>query len=220
MKELIYKFVENERELEGAYEVRRQVFVEEQGISEDLVFIGNKSTEEMNMVVMDGEMVIGTARVQLMANNIAKIERYTIGGKKLTLCVHRKGATRAFPAGHPDIPSVYRNIGQPVLIPGDMGRCSYIAVGTEMAMKQSFGSTCHGAGRLQSRAAAKRSLRGADVAKALAARGIMVKASSMGSLAEEASEAYKDVTDVVEVTHKAGISRKVARAVPIGVIKG
>ncbi|MFC1974691.1 RtcB family protein [Chloroflexota bacterium] len=163
---------------------------------------------------------LGLEQVYDVAHNIAKIEEYTIGGEKQTLCVHRKGATRAFPAGHPDVPDVYRNIGQPALIPGDMGRCSYIALGTETAMKETFGSTCHGAGRVQSRAAAKRSLRGVDVAKALAARGITVKAGSMGSLAEEASEAYKDVTEVVEVTHKAGISRKVARAVPIGVIKG
>jgi len=163
---------------------------------------------------------LGLEQVYDVAHNIAKIEEYTINGKKLTLCVHRKGATRAFPAKHPDIPDVYRDIGQPVLIPGDMGRCSYVALGTETAMKETFGSTCHGAGRVQSRAAAKRSLRGADVAKALAAKGITVKAASMGSLAEEASEAYKDVSEVVDVTHKAGISRKVARATPIGVIKG
>jgi len=163
---------------------------------------------------------LGLEQVYDVAHNIAKIEEYTINGKKLTLCVHRKGATRAFPAKHPDIPDVYRDIGQPVLIPGDMGRCSYVALGTEMAMKETFGSTCHGAGRVQSRAAAKRSLRGADVAKALAAKGITVKAANIGSLAEEASEAYKDVSEVVDVTHKAGISRKVARATPIGVIKG
>jgi tRNA-splicing ligase RtcB len=155
-----------------------------------------------------------------VAHNIAKIEEYTIDGKKEKLCVHRKGATRAFPAGHPDIPEIYRNLGQPVLIPGDMGRFSYVALGTEVAMKETFGSTCHGAGRVQSRAAAKRSLRGADVAKALADRGIIVKAESMASLAEEASEAYKDVSEVVEITHQAGISRKVARAKPIGVTKG
>ena len=107
-----------------------------------------------------------------------------------------------------------------MLIPGDMGRCSYILVGTETAMKESFGSTCHGAGRVQSRAAAKRSLRGADVARALAARGITVMTGSIGSLAEEASEAYKDVNEVVEIAHRAGISRKVARAIPIGVING
>jgi len=163
---------------------------------------------------------LGMEQVYDVAHNIAKIEEYTIDGKKLTLCVHRKGATRAFPAGHPDIPDIYQNIGQPVLIPGDMGRCSYVALGTELAMKESFGSTCHGAGRAQSRSAAKRSLRGADVAQALAARGITVKTGNMGSLAEEASEAYKDVNEVVEVTHRAGISHKVSRAIPIGVIKG
>ena len=163
---------------------------------------------------------LGLEQVYDVTHNIAKIEEYTIDGKKHTLCVHRKGATRAFPAGHPDVPDIYKNIGQPVLIPGDMGRCSYILLGTEIAMKESFGSTCHGAGRVQSRAAAKRSLRGADVAQALAARGITVKAGSMGSLAEEASEAYKDVTEVVDVTHQAGISHKVAKAVPIGVTKG
>ncbi len=163
---------------------------------------------------------LGLEQIYDVTHNIAKIEEHTINGKKQTLCIHRKGATRAFPAGHPDIPEIYKNIGQPVLIPGDMGRCSYIAVGTETAMQESFGSTCHGAGRVQSRSAAKRSLRGADVAQALAAKGITVKTGSMGSLAEEASEAYKDVNEVVEVTHKAGISLKVAKAVPLGVIKG
>jgi len=163
---------------------------------------------------------LGMEQIYDVCHNIAKIEEHTIDGKKHTLCVHRKGATRAFPAAHPDIPDIYQNIGQPVLIPGDMGRCSYIALGTELAMKESFGSTCHGAGRIQSRSAAKRSLRGADVAKALAAKGITVKTGSIGSLAEEASEAYKDVSEVVEITDKAGISHKVARAIPIGVIKG
>jgi len=163
---------------------------------------------------------LGLEQIYDVAHNIAKIEEHTINGKKQTLCVHRKGATRAFPAGHTDIPNIYKNIGQPVLIPGDMGRYSYIAVGTDIAMQETFGSTCHGAGRMQSRSAAKRSLRGADVAQAMAARGITVRAGSMGSLAEEASEAYKDVSDVVEVTHKAGISLKVAKAVPIGVTKG
>jgi tRNA-splicing ligase RtcB len=163
---------------------------------------------------------LGLEQVYDVAHNIAKIEQHTVNGKKHTLCVHRKGATRAFPAKHPDIPPIYQNIGQPVLIPGDMGRCSYVALGTEIAMKETFGSTCHGAGRVQSRSAAKRSLRGADVAQALAARGITVKAGSMASLAEEASQAYKDVSEVVEVTHKAGISRKIIRSVPMGVIKG
>ncbi|MFC1928426.1 RtcB family protein [Chloroflexota bacterium] len=163
---------------------------------------------------------LGLEQVYDVAHNIAKIEEHEVSGKKHTLCVHRKGATRAFPAKHPDIPPVYRSIGQPVLIPGDMGRYSYVAVGTETAMKETFGSTCHGAGRVQSRAAAKRSLRGTDVAQALATRGITVRASSMGSLAEEASEAYKDVSEVVDVTHKAGISLKVVRSVPMGVTKG
>jgi len=182
--------------------------------------IAHWTRESFIKVFGKSQRELGMEQVYDVAHNIAKIEEYTIDGKKLTLCVHRKGATRAFPAGHPDIPDIYQNIGQPVLIPGDMGRCSYVALGTELAMKESFGSTCHGAGRVQSRSAAKRSLRGADVAKALAARGITVKTGSMGSLAEEASEAYKDVNEVVEITHKAGISHKVSRAIPIGVIKG
>jgi tRNA-splicing ligase RtcB len=163
---------------------------------------------------------LGLEQIYDVAHNIAKIEEHTVNGKKMTVCVHRKGATRAFPAQHADIPEAYRSIGQPVLIPGDMGRCSYVALGTETAMKETFGSTCHGAGRVQSRTAAKRSLRGSDVIRALAAKGITVKAGSMGSLAEEASEAYKDVSEVVDVTHKAGISRKVIKTTPIGVIKG
>ncbi len=178
-------------------------------VRESLVRVLNKGREEL-----------GLEQVYDVAHNIAKIEEHTVGGEKLTLCVHRKGATRAFPAGHPDVPVAYRGIGQPVLIPGDMGRYSYVALGTEVAMQETFGSTCHGAGRVQSRSAARRSLRGADVARALAARGITVKAGSMSSLAEEASEAYKDVSEVVDVTHRAGISRKVVRARPIGVIKG
>ena len=183
-------------------------------------FIVHWARESFAKVFGKSQQELGMRQIYDVCHNVAKIEEYTIDGKKQTLCVHRKGATRAFPAGHPDIPDVYQGIGQPVLIPGDMGRCSYVALGTDIAMKESFGSTCHGAGRVQSRAAAKRSLRGADVAKALAARGITVKTGSIASLAEEASEAYKDVSEVVDITHKAGISRKVARAKPIGVIKG
>jgi tRNA-splicing ligase RtcB len=163
---------------------------------------------------------IGMEMIYDVTHNIAKMEQYEVGGKKTELCVHRKGATRAFPAGHPDVPAVYAGIGQPVLIPGDMGRYSYVLVGTELAMEETFGSTCHGAGRVQSRSAAKRSLRGTDVARELARKGITVRAGSMASLAEEASEAYKDVAQVVEVTHRAGISRKVAKLRPIGVVKG
>jgi len=155
-----------------------------------------------------------------VTHNIAKIEEHEVNGQKQKLCVHRKGATRAFPSGHPDIPQKYSQIGQPVLIPGDMGRFSYVLVGTEQAMKETFGSTCHGAGRLQSRTAAKKHRRGIDVLEALQARGITVRAGSLSGLAEEASEAYKDVTSVVGVTHSAGISKIVARTKPIGVIKG
>src|SRR3972149_4717240 len=163
---------------------------------------------------------LGLEQVYDVAHNIAKIEQHTVEGRQHTLCVHRKGATRAFPANHPEVPSIYREIGQPVLIPGDMGRCSYVAVGTETAMKETFGSTCHGAGRVQSRGAAKRNLRGVDIAKQLAERGIIGKAGSMSSLAEEASEAYKDVSDVVDVTQQAGISLKILKSVPMGVVKG
>jgi tRNA-splicing ligase RtcB (3'-phosphate/5'-hydroxy nucleic acid ligase) len=176
--------------------------------------------ESFIKVLGKGPREIGLEQIYDVAHNIAKIEHYNIEGKNQALCVHRKGATRAFPKGHPDLPAIYRNIGQPVLIPGDMGRYSYIAVGTEMAVKETFGSTCHGAGRLQSRSAAKKGLRGSDIAYKLAMRGIIVKADNLGSLPEEASEAYKDVAEVVEVTHQADISRKVARAVPLGVIKG
>ncbi len=155
-----------------------------------------------------------------VAHNIAKIEEYTINGKKYSLCVHRKGATRAFPAGNPDIPSAYRDVGQPVLIPGDMGRFSYVAVGTEKAMEESFGSTCHGAGRVKSRRAAKKSLSFDEVADELRSKGITFKATSKSALVEEASQAYKDVADVVHVAEGAGISRKVLKARPIGVVKG
>ncbi|MEE8470312.1 MAG: RtcB family protein, partial [Dehalococcoidia bacterium] len=163
---------------------------------------------------------LGMKTVYDVSHNIAKIEEHLVEGKRMTVCIHRKGATRAFPAGHPDVPAAYRKVGQPVLIPGDMGRYSYVAVGTQRAMEETFGSTCHGAGRIQSRSAAKRSIRGQDVAAELKARGIAIKVASIPSLAEEASAAYKDITEVVHITDAAGISPKVARARPIGVIKG
>jgi tRNA-splicing ligase RtcB (3'-phosphate/5'-hydroxy nucleic acid ligase) len=163
---------------------------------------------------------LGMAQIYDVAHNIAKIEDHTIEGRKAKVCVHRKGATRAFPAGHKDTPKRYHEIGQPVLVPGDMGRCSFVAVGTEKAMKESFGSTCHGAGRVLSRGAAKRGIRGADVIRELESRGITVKAEDVSALAEEAPQAYKNVTEVMDVVHQAGISRKVAMAVPMGVIKG
>ena len=163
---------------------------------------------------------LGMRQVYDVAHNIAKIEEHTIDGHKVKVCVHRKGATRSFPAGHKDIPERYREVGQPVLVPGDMGRRSFVAVGTQKAMLESFGSTCHGAGRVLSRGAAKRSIKGADVIRQLEGRGIIVKTRSVSDLAEEASQAYKDVTEVIDVVHQAGISRKVAMAVPMGVIKG
>ena len=163
---------------------------------------------------------LGMKQIYDVAHNIAKIEEHIVDGRKLKVCVHRKGATRAFPPEHKDVPRCYQKIGQPVLVPGDMGRCSFVAVGTEKAMKQSFGSTCHGAGRVLSRGAAKRSMKGRDVIRELENRGITIKAGSISSLAEEASQAYKDVSEVIEVVHQAGISKKVAMAVPMGVIKG
>jgi len=183
-------------------------------------FILHWARESFARVFGKSQAELGMRQIYDVCHNIAKIEYYDIEGKKERLCVHRKGATRAFPAGHPDVPQAYRAIGQPVLIPGDMGRYSFVALGTETALAETFGSTCHGAGRLQSRGAAKRSLKGVDVARSLAARGIIVKAGSMASLAEEAPQAYKDVSEVVDITHKAGISLKVLRTKPLGVIKG
>ena len=163
---------------------------------------------------------LGMRQVYDVCHNIAKIEEHIVDGRKLKVCVHRKGATRAFPAGHKDTPTRYKEIGQPVLVPGDMGRCSFVAVGTQKAMSESFGSTCHGAGRALSRGAARRSMKGGDVVRELESRGITIKAGNIPSLAEEASQAYKDITEVIEVVHQAGISRKVAMAIPMGVIKG
>jgi len=176
--------------------------------------------EVFSRVLGKGPEKLGMKQVYDVAHNIAKIEEHVIDGRKLKVCVHRKGATRAFPAGHKDTPDCYKKIGQPVLVPGDMGRCSFIAVGTHKAMDETFGSTCHGAGRVMSRGAARRSMRGADVVLELRRRGITVKAENIPSLAEEASQAYKDVTEIIDVVHKAGISRKVALAVPMGIIKG
>ena len=155
-----------------------------------------------------------------IAHNMAKIESHTVGGRRLTLCVHRKGATRAFGPGSEVLPAAYRDIGQPVLVPGSMGTSSWVLVGTEGAMDQTFGSTCHGAGRTMSRHQAKRSVHGAGLREELEARGIHVRAGSLSGLAEEAPGAYKDVDRVVEVVHGAGIARRVARLTPLAVIKG
>lgn len=163
---------------------------------------------------------IGLRTVYEVAHNIAKIETHTVDGAQRRVCVHRKGATRAFPPGHPQIPAAYRSIGQPVLIPGDMGRYSYVLVGTEGAMQETFGSTCHGAGRQLSRTKAKKVASGRHIADELRARGIVVRGASLRTINEEIPEAYKDVAEVVEVCHRAGISRKVAQLRPLGCIKG
>jgi tRNA-splicing ligase RtcB (3'-phosphate/5'-hydroxy nucleic acid ligase) len=155
-----------------------------------------------------------------VCHNIAKFEEHTWAGRKRRLCVHRKGATRAFPPHHPQVPAPYRELGQPVLIPGDMGRYSYVLLGTERAMAETFGSTCHGAGRVMSRQAAKKAARGRAISRELEDRGIYVRGAEVGTIVEEISEAYKDVAQVVEVVHQAGISKKVARLRPLGVIKG
>ncbi|MBC7357145.1 MAG: RtcB family protein [Desulfacinum sp.] len=155
-----------------------------------------------------------------VCHNMAKIEEHTVEGRLRKLCVHRKGATRAFAAGHPAVPPVYRAVGQPVLIPGDMGRYSYVLVGTDRAMAETFGSTCHGAGRVLSRHQAIKSARGRSIAKELEQQGVFVTAAGKATLSEEMPEAYKDVSDVVAVVQGAGISRPVARLKPLGVMKG
>ena len=155
-----------------------------------------------------------------IAHNMAKVERHRIDGKQVQLCVHRKGATRAFGPGSPELPAVYRDIGQPVLVPGSMGTASWVLVGTERSMSQTFGSTCHGAGRTMSRKKAKKTIHGATLRGELEGRGIHVRAGSMSGLAEESPTAYKDVDRVVEVVHSAGIAKKVAQLRPVAVIKG
>ena len=155
-----------------------------------------------------------------VAHNIAKIEVHRVNGQNKKVWVHRKGATRAFPAGKMEVPADYRAVGQPVLIPGSMGTSSWLLLGTEKAMEITFGSTAHGAGRMMSRAAAKRRFYGGDVKKALEQRGIVVRAASQVVLAEEADPAYKDVDRVAEVSHQVGIATKVARMVPLAVVKG
>ncbi len=163
---------------------------------------------------------LGMSLIYDVAHNIAKVEEHEVNGKKMKLVVHRKGATRAFPPGHPELPEIYRSLGQPVLIPGDMGRVSFVLLGTEKAMKETFGSTCHGAGRVMSRHQAIRQAKGRSIWREMEDKGIIVKSAGRETLAEEMSEAYKDISNVVDVVHKAGISKKVARLRPIGVIKG
>jgi tRNA-splicing ligase RtcB len=167
-----------------------------------------------------GEAAADLPLVYDVSHNMAKFEQHRLDDEQVELCVHRKGATRAFPAGHPALPEVYREVGQPVLIPGDMGRCSMVAVGLPGAMEETFGSTCHGAGRRLSRHAAIRQLRGVDLVADLRQAGVVVRAERRDLLAEEASLAYKDVEAVVRVAAGAGHIRPVARLRPLAVIKG
>lgn len=155
-----------------------------------------------------------------VCHNIAKLERHLVGGREREVLVHRKGATRAFPPGHALTPAAYRAVGQPVLVPGDMGRYSFVLVGTEGAWRETFGSCCHGAGRLQSRTKAQAAMRGRHVARELEARGIAVRAASRRTVDEEHPGAYKDVADVVGVVTGAGLARLVARLEPMAVVKG
>ncbi len=176
--------------------------------------------ETFEQVFKKGPRDLGLELVYDVCHNMAKIETHEVDGEKRRLCVHRKGATRAFPPGHPEIPKEYRDIGQPVLIPGDMGRCSYVLVGTERGFRETFGSTCHGAGRVMSRHQAIKAAKGRSIARELEGKGIVVRGASKGTLVEEIPEAYKDVNDVVNVVHEAGIAKKVVRLRPLGVIKG
>jgi len=167
-----------------------------------------------------GPRQAGLEVVYDVCHNIAKFETFEIDGRSRRLCVHRKGATRAYPPGHPQTPEAYREVGQPVLIPGDMGRYSYVLVGTSRAYRETFGSTCHGAGRRLSRKQAKKQTRGRKLLEELERDGVLVMAAGMRTVAEEMPEAYKDVAAVVDVVEGAGISRKVAQLKPMGVIKG
>jgi tRNA-splicing ligase RtcB len=166
------------------------------------------------------EEKLGLRLVYDVCHNIAKLERHAVAGGERLVCVHRKGATRAFPAGHVDVPSAYRSVGQPVLVPGDMGTHSFVCVGTDATMRETFGSTCHGAGRLMSRARAKKAARGRRIDEELARDGIVVMATGRDTLGEEMPSAYKDVADVVGVMERAGIARRVVRLTPLGVVKG
>ena len=155
-----------------------------------------------------------------VCHNIAKLERHAVGGRERKVMVHRKGATRAFPAGRPEVPAAYQAVGQPVLIPGSMGTASWVLVGAEGAMRETFGTTCHGAGRLMSRTAAKKSAYAANARERLENQGIIVRAETRDGITEEIPEAYKDVDEVIDVVVNAGLAKRVARLRPIGVIKG
>ena len=176
--------------------------------------------ETFTRVLGVGPREIGMRLVYDVCHNIAKLEEHEVDGRRVRVCVHRKGATRAFPPGHADVPRAYRESGQPVLIPGSMGTHSYVCAGAAGAMKGTFGSTCHGAGRRMSRTRAKQASRGRDLLGEMESQGVLVRATGMRTVAEEMPHAYKDVTDVVGVMERAGVSRRVARLAPMGVVKG
>ena len=176
--------------------------------------------ETFEQVLRQSAESLGMHMVYDVAHNIAKFEDHAFQGKQMKVVVHRKGATRAFAPHHPDVPQKYRNVGQPVLIPGDMGTASYVLVGTQKAMDETFGSTCHGAGRVMSRHAAIKKLRGRSILREMEDHGIIVRSRGRNTLYEEASEAYKDIDRVVDIVHGAGISRKVVKMRPLGVVKG
>jgi tRNA-splicing ligase RtcB (3'-phosphate/5'-hydroxy nucleic acid ligase) len=176
--------------------------------------------ETLERVLQISPKMLRLELVYDLCHNIAKFEEHEWKGRRRRVCVHRKGATRAFPPHHPQVPPDFRQIGQPVLIPGDMGRYSYVLLGTGQAMQETFGSACHGAGRVMSRQAAIKAARGRSVIREMEDRGIIVQGAGRGTIVEEISEAYKDVAQVVEVIHQAGIAKKVVRLRPLGVIKG
>ncbi len=176
--------------------------------------------EAFMRVIGMGPKELGMTMVYDVAHNMAKMEEHMVEGRMSTLAVHRKGATRAFPPGHPELPALYRETGQPVLVPGDMGRASFVLLGTQRAMEETWGSTCHGAGRVLSRHEALRRARGRSICRELEDRGIIVMSAGKQTLAEEMSEAYKDISSVVDVVHGAGLSSKVAKLLPMGVVKG
>jgi tRNA-splicing ligase RtcB len=180
----------------------------------------HRTREVFERTLRMGPQELGMRLLYDVCHNIAKIEKLPVDGKEIRLCVHRKGATRAYPPGHADLPTAYRKVGQPVLIPGDMGTGSYVMAGTERAFRESFGSTCHGAGRVMSRTQAVKASRGRSIAEEMAKRGVIVISSGKGTLMEEIPEAYKNLDDVVEVVHRAGLSKKVARLRALGCIKG
>jgi len=180
----------------------------------------DRSREVFMQVMGIGPRDLAMRLVYDVCHNIAKKETHQIGGKARELCVHRKGATRSFPPGHPALCADYLPVGQPVIIPGDMGTASYVLVGTERAMEETFGSTCHGAGRVLSRKAAKKAAKGRAIGRELEDRGILVRWTGRSTMAEEMPDAYKEISQVVDVVHGAGISKKVARLRPLVVVKG